>query len=127
MTIGQLEHAVSLITEEERMRSAVITDATQPDNPIIFVSDAFEMHTGYSRREAVGRNPRFLQGPQTNLEDTAAFRKAIAAGDTAKIDIMNYRKDGTPFVHRVHLKAIRNDAGEITNFVAVQQPIVPED
>ena len=48
------------------MRVAMIaTDPSQPDHPIVFVNPAFTSLTGYRAEEAIGRNPRFLQGPDT--------------------------------------------------------------
>ncbi|HEV7344740.1 MAG TPA: PAS domain-containing protein [Devosia sp.] len=55
----------------------LITDPRLPDNPIVFVNDAFARLTGYTREETLGRNCRFLQGPGTNLEDVARIREAI--------------------------------------------------
>jgi PAS domain S-box-containing protein len=46
--------------------SIVLTDPTVDDNPIVYVNDAFERATGYSRAGAIGRNCRFLQGEETD-------------------------------------------------------------
>lgn len=121
-----LEEAHRMIRETDRLRSALITDPRLPDNPIVFVSAAFESHTGYSRAEALGRNPRFLQGPKTEVKAQRQFQKAIAEGIETMIDITNYRKDGTPFLHRVHLKPMLGPTREIENFVAIQYPVTPE-
>ncbi len=53
----------SLLEEDEVEMSVVFSDPSHPDNPMIFVSDEFEDQTGYSPEEALGRNCRFLQGP----------------------------------------------------------------
>ena len=44
----------------------IITDPRLPDNPIVFVNDAFLRMTGYERGEIMGRNCRFLQGADTD-------------------------------------------------------------
>ncbi len=51
----------------------VITDATLPDNPIVYVNPAFELMTGFSAEEAVGRNCRFLQGPTPTSRPSTSF------------------------------------------------------
>ena len=56
----------------------IVTDPRQPDNPIIFANRAFLAMTGYTPEELVGRNCRFLQGPETDRETVAQVRAAIA-------------------------------------------------
>lgn len=55
----------------------LITDPKRPDNPIVFVNDAFARLTGYARSETLGRNCRLLQGPDMNTKDVARLRDAI--------------------------------------------------
>ncbi|WP_242098008.1 PAS domain-containing protein [Sphingomonas sp. CROZ-RG-20F-R02-07] len=98
----------------------VITDPSRPDNPIIFCNEAFQTLTGYERREIIGRNCRFLQGPDTNRDDVAKVRAAIEAGQDIGIDLLNYRKDGTRFWNALYLSPVRNDDGEIQFFFASQ-------
>lgn len=98
----------------------VITDPAKPDNPIIFSNKAFQQLTGYSRSEIIGRNCRFLQGPDT---DPAAVRKlhdAIAAGEDVDIELLNYRKDGTTFWNALYLSPVRGKSGAIQFFFASQ-------
>src|SRR3712207_3038169 len=73
----------------------VITDPRQPDNPIIFVNDAFTHLTGYARSEVVGRNCRFLQGPDTDPETIALVRERLKTGEGFETEILNYKKDGS--------------------------------
>jgi PAS domain S-box-containing protein len=98
----------------------VITDPRQPDNPIVFVNDAFCRLTGYARGEIVGRNCRFLQGRDTNPDDVARIRSAVAAHERIEIAIYNYRKDGTPFWNQLLLSPVTDAAGEIAYFFASQ-------
>lgn len=103
----------------------LITDPRQPDNPIVFVNDAFGRLTGYSREETLGRNCRFLQGPGTNVGDVAKMRDAIAAVQSIEIDLLNYRKDGSTFWNRLLLSPVF-DEGELTYFFASQFDVTPE-
>ncbi|MFK3690928.1 PAS domain-containing protein [Agrobacterium tumefaciens] len=97
----------------------IITDPRQPDNPIVFVNDAFASLTGYSRQEALGRNCRFLQGPGTNLNDVDKIRQAIAEKRPIEIDLLNYRKDGSLFWNRLLISPVF-DGEELTYFFASQ-------
>src|SRR5215212_3938565 len=71
----------------------LITDPRQPDNPIVFVNNAFSGLTGYAPSEIIGRNCRFLQGPDTDSVTVARIREAIRAGESIETEILNYRKD----------------------------------
>jgi len=97
---GDVAKAV-LLTEEEREQSVVITNPALPDNPMIFISDEFEIQTGYSPQEALGRNCRFLQGPETDPKAVKAIRRALESESEITVDILNYKKDGTRFWNRL--------------------------
>jgi PAS domain S-box-containing protein len=101
----------------------IVTDASQADNPIIFVNDAFLKLTGYGREEVIGRNCRFLQGPDTAPEAVRAMHDAIAGGGDVSIDLLNYRKDGSTFWNALYLSPVRNDAGKIVYFFGSQLDI----
>ena len=103
--------------------SIVIVDASAPDQPIVDVNPAFERLTGYSFKEAVGRNCRFLQGPLTDPDAVRVIRKGIRDGTETSVTIQNYRKDGTPFWNDIHISPIVDDAGSITHFVGVQSDV----
>jgi PAS domain S-box-containing protein len=101
----------------------VITDPSLPDNPIVFANEAFQMLTGYSRKEIIGFNCRFLQGPATDLSQVDRVRSAIAAGNAVDIDLLNYRKDGTTFWNALYLSPVRNDEGAVVYFFASQMDV----
>jgi PAS domain S-box-containing protein len=67
----------------------VITDPAKPDNPIIFCNEAFQKLTGYDRDEIVGRNCRFLQGPDTDRDAVRRIHEAIVAGKPIDVDLLN--------------------------------------
>jgi len=98
----------------------VITDPTQDDNPIVFVNEAFQELTGYSRQECIGRNCRFLQGERTDPKTVLRIRKAIENGEDVDADILNYRKDGTSFWNALYLSPVRGGNGNIQFFFASQ-------
>ena len=117
----------ALLTPEEREQSVVITDPALPDNPVIFVSDEFETQTGYPPAEALGRNCRFLQGPNTDPNAVKAIRRALKNNAEITIDILNYRKDGTKFWNRLRIRPLYGDAGEVMFYAGAQNPIEPEE
>jgi PAS domain S-box-containing protein len=98
----------------------VITDPAQNDNPIVFCNEAFQHLSGYDRDEIIGRNCRFLQGPDTDRDEVANVRKAIEAKTDIAVDLLNYRKDGTTFWNALYLSPVRNDAGKVVFFFASQ-------
>jgi PAS domain S-box-containing protein len=66
-------------------------------SPIVFASDQFLELTGYAREEVLGRNCRFLQGPDTDPKTVQEIRDAIANNREIMVKILNYKKDGKPF------------------------------
>jgi len=113
----------SLLDADEVAMSVVFSDPSLPDNPMIYVSEEFEKQTGYSAAEAVGRNCRFLQGPDTNPHAVQAIREGLQARTVFSIDILNYRKDGTPFMNRLRIRPIFDEDGALRFFVAAQNPV----
>jgi two-component system, cell cycle sensor histidine kinase and response regulator CckA len=101
----------------------IITDPKQPDNPIIYASTGFERITGYGADEAIGRNCRFLRGKDTDKETVGKLREAIAAGRSCAVEILNYRKDGTPFWNALSLNPVPDENGEVAYFVGVQNDV----
>jgi PAS domain S-box-containing protein len=98
----------------------VITNPRLADNPIVFVNDAFCRLTGYSRTEILGRNCRFLQGPETDPAALAAIRIAVKEVRSLEIELRNHRKTGEPFWNRLLLAPVRDAQGRLAYFFASQ-------
>lgn len=113
----------SLLEEDEVEMSVVFSDPSLPDNPMIFVSDEFEDQTGYSPEEAIGRNCRFLQGPDTNPHAIEAIRQGLNAETRFTIDILNYRKDGSSFLNRLRIRPVYDGDGNLMFFAGAQNPV----
>lgn len=101
----------------------VITDPRQPDNPIVLANPAFLELTGYVADEIIGRNCRFLQGPETQAEAIAEVSRAIASRTSIELELLNYRKDGTSFWNALHLDPVWDEAGELAYFFASQRDV----
>jgi sigma-B regulation protein RsbU (phosphoserine phosphatase) len=100
-----------------------IADARQPDRPLIYANEGFERMTGYSAADVMGRNCRFLQGPDTDPGAVAEIRLALAERRECVVEILNYRKDGTTFWNRLSITPVRDGAGEVTHFIGVQSDV----
>ncbi|MEG4394978.1 PAS domain S-box protein [Microcoleus sp. BROC3] len=103
--------------------SILIADASRPDIPIIYCNPAFEKLTGYSREEVIGRNCRFLQGPDTDGVQLDRLRSSLRAGTEIKVVLKNYRKDKTPFWNELIVSPILDNEGKLTHFIGVQNDI----
>ena len=104
----------------------LITDPHRPDNPIVFVNAAFSKLTGYSHDEIIGRNCRFLQGPETNRADIARIRSAIERRVSIEIEVLNHKKDGEVFWNRLLISPVFDRDGELTYFFASQFDVTLE-
>lgn len=97
-----------------------LTDPALPDNPIVFVNGAFEHLTGYSSDEVLGRNCRFLQGPETDRAEVDTVREAIANEAVTIVELLNYRKNGERFVNALHLSPVYDERGALLYHFASQ-------
>jgi PAS domain S-box-containing protein len=109
---------------EEASIGISIADATDPDLPMTYVNGAFERITGYDRDTAVGRNCRFLQGPETESGSLDPVREAIAEERSATTEVLNYRADGTPFWNELTVAPVTGEDGEeVTHYVGFQRDV----
>ncbi|MFB6199058.1 MAG: PAS domain S-box protein, partial [Halobacteriaceae archaeon] len=105
------------------VQGVTIADAQQEDNPLIYANNAFEEITGYSTAEILGRNCRFLQGEETEEATVTRMRNAIAEETPVSVEVLNYRKDGTPFWNQVDIVPVSDDEGDVTHFLGLQRDV----
>lgn len=98
----------------------VISDPSLPDNPIVYASQGFLTLTGYVLSEVLGRNCRFLQGPETDPKSVDKIRRGIEKGEDTTVILLNYRKDGSTFWNQFFIAALRDGDGNIVNYLGVQ-------
>jgi PAS domain S-box-containing protein len=100
--------------------SVVITDVRLPDNPIVWVNEEFTRTTGYAATDAIGRNPRFLQGPETEAAAIAEMRLSISEARPSMVTLINYRADGSTFWNSVSTAPVFNEEGAVIGFIGIQ-------
>nr|AML77391.1 putative LOV domain-containing protein [Crossopetalum rhacoma] len=116
-----IRQGIDLATTLERIeKNFVITDPRLPDNPIIFASDSFLELTEYTREEILGKNCRFLQGPETDQATVSKIRDAIREQREITVQLINYTKSGKKFWNLFHLQPMRDQKGELQYFIGVQ-------
>ncbi|GJN27888.1 hypothetical protein PR202_gb15950 [Eleusine coracana subsp. coracana] len=110
-----IRQGIDLATTLERIeKNFVITDPRLPDNPIIFASDSFLELTEYTREEILGRNCRFLQGPETDMATVDKIREAIREQREITVQLINYTKSGKKFWNLFHLQPMRDQKVKAT-------------
>ncbi len=120
MTFGEGESSAFHAAVEMSLVPIVLADPHQPDCPIIFANGAFCGLTGYDIDEIIGRNCRFLQGPETDRSAVARIGSAIAARWNITEELVNYRKDGSQFWNALFVNPIFNRNGELVYFFGTQ-------
>jgi PAS domain S-box-containing protein len=98
----------------------VVSNPRRPDNPLEVVNDAFCELTGYDESEIIGRNCRFLAGDLTQPAATEQIRASIRAQRPILVDILNYRRDGTPFRNGVMITPLFDTEGGLAWFLGSQ-------
>ena len=104
----------------------LITEAEPFDEPgqrIVFVNDAFERRTGYTRAEVIGKTPRMLQGPKTQVEELRRIGAALRRWEPVRGELINYTKDGEEFWVELDIVPIADASGWYTHWVAVERDI----
>ena len=93
------------------------------DNPIVYASEEFYRTTQYGRDYVLGRNCRFLQGPKTDRNTVARIREAVRTGQESFETILNYRRDGSPFMNLVMTAPLYDNKGTVRYFLGAQVDI----
>jgi two-component system NtrC family sensor kinase len=104
----------------------VIASMQHRDRPLIYCNRAFEAMTGYGRDEVLGRNCRFLQGPETDPQEIERIRRAVKAEQPCEVVLLNYRKDGTPFWNNLAISPVHDAQGTLTHYIGIQTDITQQ-
>ena len=101
-----------------------IADMRLPDQPLIYVNEAFEQLAGLRRQEALGRNCRFLQSADTDPAAVARIRAAIDGGEECRETVLNLRgPDRVPWWNEIHLSPVLDADGRVAQYIGVQHDV----
>ncbi|MBC3760792.1 EAL domain-containing protein [Quadrisphaera oryzae] len=101
-----------------------IAELRRPDQPLVYVNPAFERLSGLPAEQVLGRNCRFLQGPETDPGVVASIRSAIRAGREWTGVVLNHRgADREPWWNEIHLSPVRDDDGVLAQYIGVQTDV----
>jgi two-component system cell cycle response regulator len=101
---------------ESSPEGVVLIDAQGADHPVVYVNPAFEALTGYSSAELIGRNLRLLQADDREQDGRHRLRDALSRGETCRVLLRNYRKDGSLFWNEMTVMPLRHPDGCVTHF-----------
>jgi PAS domain S-box-containing protein len=132
-----VENAIKREQSEERLRllesvvvnandAIVIFEARPLDLPgrrILYVNKAFTKMTGYSLEEAVNKTFRMLQGPKTSSTEIDKIRGVLDRWETIKVELINYRKDGSEFWAECNIVPVADEKGSFTHWISIQRDI----
>ncbi len=123
-----LERQLLAAAVDQAAESIIVTDA-QLDAPgpnILYANRAHARLFGYGVGEAVGRSPRMYQGPETDRAVLDRIRRHLEAGEPVKSETVNYRKDGSPFLLQWEIAPVRDEGGQIVNWVGTQRDVTDQ-
>ncbi|KAK4507193.1 hypothetical protein PRZ48_000928 [Zasmidium cellare] len=97
-----------------------ISDPSMPDNPIVYASEEFYNISQYNKDYVIGRNCRFLQGPKTSHSAVRRLIETLSQGEECCETILNYRRDGTPFMNLLMIAPLYDNKGSVRYFLGAQ-------
>ena len=103
-----------------------LSDPDQPDNPIVYANEAFELITGYDRDEIVGRNCRFLQGDDREQPQIERIREALREHTPITVTLRNYRKDGELFLNQFSIRPLFDKQGKLIYYLGTQYDVTEQ-
>lgn len=97
-----------------------LSDPDQPDNPIVYANEAFELITGYEREEIIGRNCRFLQGDDREQPEIERIREVLGNREAVTVTLRNYTKNGTLFYNQFSIRPLFDPQGKLIYYLGTQ-------
>jgi len=119
---GLIPQILSAILDE-CVNGVTLADPDLEDAPIIYANKAFENLTGYSQKDIIGRNCRFLQGPDREQIERYQIAEAIKNKVPIEVTLRNYRKDGQLFYNHLKITPLFDRKGQVIYYLGVQYDI----
>jgi diguanylate cyclase (GGDEF)-like protein/PAS domain S-box-containing protein len=101
---------------ESSPEGMVLIDALNPEHPVVYVNPGFETLTGYAATDLVGKNLRLLQGDDRDQDARHRLRESMSRGESCRVLLRNYRKDGTVFWNEMTVVPLRDAEGRVTHY-----------
>ena len=122
--VGEPAHLLTDAMWHAREAVLITTAKLDPPGPeIVYVNEGFCWMTGYARAEVIGETPRILQGPKTDRGQLDRLRHQLSLEQPFDGETVNYRKDGSEYVIEWYIVPLRDTAGEITHWMAIQRDV----
>ncbi|WP_108424083.1 PAS domain-containing protein [Flagellimonas amoyensis] len=118
---GQANNAIEELIQLETYDALVITD---PHQNIVWVSDGFPEMTGYPKKQVLGKRPSFLQGVQTSEDTKQKIREQLKTVHSFTGSVLNYRKNGEPYLCQIKIVPIYDSKRVLVNFLALEKELL---
>ncbi len=119
---GLIPQILSIILDE-CVNGVTLADPDLEDSPIVYANKAFENMTGYSQKEVIGRNCRFLQGEDRDQEERYKLAEALSEQKPIEVTLRNYKKNGDLFYNRLKMTPLFDRRGNLIYFLGVQYDV----
>lgn len=119
---GPIPYVLSQILDS-CVTGITISDPDQPDNPLVYANAAFELVTGYHRKDILGKNCRFLHLDDRDQPGLDEVRRAIAEQREATVTLRNYRRNGELFYNRFTIQPLVDREGNLVYFLGIQYDV----
>lgn len=103
-----------------------LSDPDQNDNPVVYANRSFELITGFSKEETVGRNCRFLHDQEKDQPELQAIRNAVKDAKSVEVTLKNFRKNGELFYNRLSITPLFDNEGKLIYFLGVQYDVTEQ-
>lgn len=111
---------------DQCVNGVTLSDPDLDDMPLIYANKAFEVITGYSSDEILGRNCRFLQVEDRDQEGRFKVREALKNRQAVVVDLRNYRKTGELFYNHLSITPLVDREGAVIYFLGVQYDVTKQ-
>ncbi len=111
---------------DESVNGITLSDPDQHDNPVVYANKSFELITGYSKEETVGRNCRFLHDQDKDQPELQNIRDAVKNAKPIEVTLKNFRKNGQLFYNRLSITPLFDNEGKLIYFLGVQYDVTEQ-
>ncbi|MEP6604528.1 MAG: PAS domain-containing protein [Nitrosospira sp.] len=108
------------------VNGVTLADPDMEDLPLVYANRAFEVMTGYTQEETIGKNCRFLQGGDTEQEEKSRLHDAISNSKPVEVTLRNYRKNGELFYNHLEVTPLFDSSGQILYYLGVQYDVTKQ-